>query len=199
MITSDELYFERVHPVSPNIHRRKYFTWVRQKQRSAGQIALQFAMRAVAAAVSPQYQPFSSMLSAESRLVLTEMDDNVTCDSDTSIEQVQAWLLLAHWELLCKHEHQAMVTAGRAIRMAQLARLHDVDAWNAQVSTERSLFPSSPACPEESFVKAEEERRTFWLAYCFDRSCLMHRECPPSLQDESVRRISCSSSPSQSV
>jgi hypothetical protein len=189
-IIRDELYFERVHPVSPNIHRRKYFAWARQKRPSAGQIALQYAMRAVSAAVSAQYQPLSSMLCAESRRVLEQMDTNGTEDcGDTRIEQIQAWLLVAHWELLCNHEHQAMLTAGRAIRMVQLARLHDVDAGNVPfmpVGAEISLLPSSPISDEDSFVKVEEQRRTFWLAYCFDRFCLMHIGCPPSLQEESV-------------
>jgi hypothetical protein len=96
-IIRDELYFERVHPVSPNIHRRKYFAWARQKRPSAGQIALQYAMRAVSAAVSAQYQPLSSMLCAESRRVLEQMDTNGTEDcGDTRIEQIQAWLLAAY-------------------------------------------------------------------------------------------------------
>ncbi|KAF2793021.1 hypothetical protein K505DRAFT_375619 [Melanomma pulvis-pyrius CBS 109.77] len=175
----DELYFDRVHPVSPNIHRRKYFAWARQKRRSASQMALQYAMRAVAAAVSAQYRPLSGILCAESRRVLEQMDINGTGNcSDTRIEQIQAWLLVAHWELLCSHEHQAMLTAGRAIRMVQMARLHDVDI---------NFFPSSSLSGEEFFVKTEEQRRTFWLAYCFDRFCLMHIECPPSLQEESIR------------
>ncbi|RDW58824.1 hypothetical protein BP6252_13300 [Coleophoma cylindrospora] len=187
----DELYFERVHPVLPNIHRRKYFTWARQKRQSVGQVALQYAMRAAAAAVSAQYQPLSSMLCAESRRLLEQMTNDGTGDGDdTHIEQIQAWLLVAHWELLCNHEHQAMLAVGRAIRMVQLARLHDVDAWNVPympVGAEIKRLPSPPLSDEESFVKAEERRRTFWLAYCFDRFCLIHSECPPSLQDELIR------------
>ncbi|RDW57709.1 hypothetical protein BP5796_12510 [Coleophoma crateriformis] len=190
-ITRDELYFERVHPVLPNIHRRKYFTWARQKRQSVGQVALQYAMRAVAAAVSAQYQPLSTMLCAESRRLLERMNSDGTGDGDdTHIEQIQAWLLVAHWELLCNHEHQAMLAVGRAIRMVQLARLHDVDAWNVPfvpVGAEMTRLSSSPVSDEESFVKAEEQRRTFWLAYCFDRFCFIHSECPPSLQDESIR------------
>jgi len=197
-IIRDELYFERVHPVSPNIHRRNYFAWARQKRPSAGRMALQYAMRAVAAAVSAQYQPISGMLCAESRRVLEQMDTSGTEDcGDARIEQIQAWLLVAHWELLCSHEHQAMLTAGRAIRMVQLARLHDVDAGNVPfmpVGADINLpvLPPSPISSEDSFIKAEEQRRTFWLAYCFDRFCLMHIGCPPSLQEESVSVNSCS-------
>ncbi|KAK3167989.1 hypothetical protein OEA41_004435 [Lepraria neglecta] len=145
----------------------------------------------IAAAVSAQYRPLSGMLCAESRRVLEQVDANGAGDySDTPIEQIQAWLLLAHCELLCQHEHQAMLTAGRAIRMVQLARLHDVDAYNVSfmsLGAETPLFPPSPLSDDESFAEAEEKRRTFWLAYCFDRFCLMRSECPPSLQEESIR------------
>ncbi|KAL9074941.1 MAG: hypothetical protein Q9157_004190 [Trypethelium eluteriae] len=172
----DELYFDRVHPVAPNIHRRNYLAW-------AGQT--------FAAAVSAQYRPLSGILCAESRRMLEQMDADGTGDcNDTPIEQIQAWLLVAHYELLCKHEHQAMLTAGRAIRMVQLARLHDVDAQHdsaMSLGAEMSPFSRPSLSDDESPAESEEKRRTFWLAYCFDRFCLMRNDCPPSLQEESIR------------
>ena len=147
-------------------------------------------MRAVAAAVSAQYRSLSETLCAESRRVLEQMDANGSDDcGETPIEQIQAWLLVAHCELLCKHEHQAMLTAGRAIRMVQLARLYEIDGYNMSfmsLDAETPLFPRCPLSEDKSFAEAEERRRTFWLAYCFDQFCLMRSECPPSLQEELV-------------
>ncbi|OBT39043.1 hypothetical protein VE00_10696 [Pseudogymnoascus sp. WSF 3629] len=187
----DELYFDRVYQVAPNIHRRNYFASVSQNCPSPARIALQYAMRAVAAAVSAQYRPLSSMLCAESRRVLEQMDaDGAGECGETPIEQIQAWLLVAHWELLCKHEHQAMLTAGRVIRMVQLARFHDVDACSVpfmSLGAESPLVSPSLLSGDESFAQVEEKRRTFWLAYCFDRFCLMRSGCPLSLQEESIR------------
>lgn len=179
---SNELYFERVHQVSPNIHRQKYFAWVEQKQPTMGQLALQYAMWALASAVSAQFQPLSSTLCAASRQILEQMEiDPSRDDKETGIEHIQAWLLIAHRELLCSHEQQAMLTAGRAIRMVQLARLHDIDAVIG------SYMPASEeSMSNQRFIDAEERRRTFWLAYCFDRFCLMHNDCPPSLRDDLV-------------
>ncbi|KAL9082888.1 MAG: hypothetical protein Q9165_008741 [Trypethelium subeluteriae] len=194
LMQADLMQADLVHPIAPNIHRRNYLIWASQKCPSPAQIALQYAMRAVAAAVSAQYRPLSGMLCAESRRVLEQMDADGTGDcGDIPIAQIQAWLLVAHYELLCKHEHQAMLTAGRAIRMVQLARLHDVDAQ--QVSTmslgaEKPLFPGQSLYGDDSPAESEEKRRTFWLAYCFDRFCLMRSECPPSLQEESVSNSS---------
>lgn len=147
-------------------------------------------MRAVAAAMSTQYRPLSGMLCGESRRLLKQMDANIANECcDIAIEQIQAWLLVAHWELLCANEHQAMLTAGRAIRMVQLSRLHDIDSSSATFHSfgkETSLYPPSPLSEEECFASLEEKRRTFWLAYCFDRFCLLHNECQPYLQEESV-------------
>ncbi|ELR03676.1 hypothetical protein GMDG_06319 [Pseudogymnoascus destructans 20631-21] len=187
----DELYFDRVYQVAPNIHRRNYFASVSQNCPSPARIALQYAMRAVAAAVSAQYRPLSSMLCAESRRVLEQMDADGAGDcGETPIEQIQAWLLVAHWELLCKHEHQAMLTAGRGIRMVQLARFHDVDACSVpfmSLGAESPLVSPSLLSGDETFAQVEEKRRTFWLAYCFDRFCLMRSGCPLSLQEDSIR------------
>ncbi|KAI9684241.1 MAG: hypothetical protein M1822_005714 [Bathelium mastoideum] len=148
-------------------------------------------MRAVAAAVSAQYRLISGMLYAESRRLLEQMDADDSGDrSGTPLEQIQAWLLVAHYELLCKHERQAMLTAGRGIRMAQLARLIHVDAHDVSftpLGTEPPLLPCSPLFDDESFAEIEEKRRTFWLAYCFDRFCLTRSDCPPSLQEEAIR------------
>lgn len=146
-------------------------------------------MRAVSAAVSAQYRSISGMLYAESCRILRQIDANGTGEyNDTPIEQTQSWLLVAHYELLCKHEHQAMLTAGRAIRMVQLARLHDIDAYNMSLMSLGVETPlsSTSTLADESFTETEEKRRTFWLAYCFDRFCLMRSACPPSLQEESV-------------
>lgn len=147
-------------------------------------------MRAVAAAVSAQYRSLSGILGTESRRLLERIDaDSAGNCGDTPIEQIQAWLLLAHCELLCKHEHQAILTAGRAIRMVQLARLHNIDAGNllsTSMSTEQPLFPPSSLSDGDSFGKTEERRRAFGLAYCFDRLCLLHNECPPAMPEEFV-------------
>ncbi|RMZ82268.1 hypothetical protein DV738_g1893, partial [Chaetothyriales sp. CBS 135597] len=167
------LYFDRVHPVCPMIHRRRYFAWAGQDSLTVAQTCLRLAMRTMAAAASAQYRGLVKVLYAETRRMLeahvvtsevAAVGELMACDS-VPLEQIQAWLLLAHYESLRMDEQQAMLTARRAFRLVQMAHLYDVDAAD-------DVPPPVPAEPElldDSFVDAEEKRRTFWLAFTFDR------------------------------
>lgn len=105
------------------------------------------------------------------------------------IELIQSWLLLAYYDVVRSGEHQAMVTAGRAFRLVQLARLYDVDE-----SSGVDDMPSNPAGSDSDhsdqnipYIIAEEKRRTFWLAFSFDRFLCSRNEWPLTLQEEAVR------------
>lgn len=192
------------------IHRRSYFKWADQEKRSPAQACLQLAMHTVAAAMSAQYRGLGDALCQETRRVLesqrtwTEarnsasetswlVSSNSCHRSDSGdkipLELVQAWLLLAHYEFLCVDEHQAMLTAGRAFRLGQLARLYDVDGGSGDM-------PSNPVCSEiggdrpvdeNALIAAEEKRRTFWLAFSFDRFLCSRNDWPLTIQEEAIR------------
>ena len=169
------------------IHLRRYFGWAKQESLPLIKICLRSAMRTMAAAVSAQYRAFSEMLYAETRRLLETYNQaqateplRLMSNDKILLEEIQAWLLLAHYESLCKDERQAMLTAGRAFRLVQIARLYDIDALSG-VSSD-----TAKAEPDETFVEAEERRRTFWLTFCFDRFLCSRNEWPLTLQEEMV-------------
>lgn len=80
-----------------------------------------------------------------------------------------------------------MLTAARAFRFVQMARLSDIDApgGDLQVSPVASSSSSSTGTESnESFGDAEERRRTFWLAFSLDRFLCLQNEWPLTLQEE---------------
>jgi hypothetical protein len=111
----------------------------------------------------------------ETSRVVQELD---TIERTPLLEQIQAVLLLAHYELLRMEESRAMATVGRCFRLIQLARLQDTD-------------PSTDAGSGGDFVKEEETRRTFWVAYCFDRFLSSRHDWPLTLQEEAVQSLLC--------
>jgi hypothetical protein len=128
-------------------------------------------------ALSSQFESARELLYIETRQMLQALD---LADDDLQpvrIEQVQAWLLVAFYELARASYRRASISAGRAFRLVQLARLHELDG------------PGNSA-DEEDAVAREERRRTFWVAYCLDRLICMRTRGPLTLTEEVVS-VSC--------
>jgi hypothetical protein len=137
----------------------------------------------MAAAMSVHWCHLADHLAAETRHLLETQWHQIraTSKDEISLEHVQAWLLLAHSDLLRMGEHQAMLTAGRAFRLVQIMRLYDVDAPD-----DSSSQVSSASTMDESFADAEEKRRTFWLAFSLDHFLCLRSEWPLTLQENMV-------------
>ncbi|KAJ5826942.1 hypothetical protein N7447_003705 [Penicillium robsamsonii] len=208
----NQLYFDRLHDVLPMIHRRRYFSWAGQEKPSLARSCLRSAMHTVAAAMSTQYHSLGGALYQETcqllefqcmRTLATSGSSDMSWLTSTNnpcptpcsvndkipIEIIQAWLLLAHYDLLRVDEHQAMVTAGRAFRLVQLARLYDVDEGsNVEDMSNNPAGPDDDQTEENlAYAVAEEKRRTFWLAFSFDRFLCSRNEWPLTLQEDAVR------------
>lgn len=183
----DALYFERVHPSTPMIHKARYFSWADQDSPSLVRTALRLAMWTLAAATSTQFQDLSHRLYAATRQALHSLDDNDRdlpwTTGDIQLEEIQAWLLLAYYEFVRMERHHVLLTAARAFRLVQLTQLHAVDALNTPNA--KDLHPGLPGTLESNAI-SEEKRRTFWLAFCFDRIFNAHDSLTFTLQEEVV-------------
>ncbi|RMZ78302.1 hypothetical protein DV737_g3960, partial [Chaetothyriales sp. CBS 132003] len=181
----DQLYFDRVHPFCPIIHRRRYFASIAQDcHPMPAQACLRSAMRTLAAALSAPWFHLSKQLYTDTHVLLEMYSQAQTALRDKiQLEHIQSWLLLSHYELLHMGVHQAMLTAGRAFRLVQMAHLCDIDMSG---DSQASPIASNSFQSGESFVDAEERRRTFWLAYSFDRFLCLRNEWPLTLQEETI-------------
>lgn len=199
----DLLYFERVHPIAPMVHKQRYFSWTGEEDVSPARSCLRSAMRTVAAAMSSQFYIFADALYSQTRRMLEAQsvgDTGLpwmtrTRDPQGRIEheRIQAWLLLAHCEFLRKPEHQAHLTAERTFRLLQLSRLVELDIHDGNAPTSGhstlSSSTSSPApqtLPDEAWVETEEKRRTLWAAFVLDRLASMLNDRPIMLHEEII-------------
>ncbi|GIJ86779.1 hypothetical protein Asppvi_005674 [Aspergillus pseudoviridinutans] len=196
----DLLYFERVHPIAPMIHKRRYFSWASDETPTPARACLRSAMRTVAAAMSTQLQALGDALYAATRRMLEAQDVHGETGLPwmTSVrgrqgqiehERTQAWLLLAHYEFLRMPEQQALLTAGRAFRLLQLSRLFDLDAQdeNAPALSASDSSSGPQAMYEEAWIETEEKRRTLWAAFILDRLSSMLNDRPLMLHEEIIR------------
>ncbi|KAK3683403.1 fungal-specific transcription factor domain-containing protein [Podospora appendiculata] len=177
----NHLYFDRVHPVVPIIHQVGYFSQQSTTQQSVDSTphaALQYAMWALATCSSAQFQELRERLHAHARLILEGLESNELFAASPSVEQAQAWLLVAHYEFCYFDFQRAWITMGRAFRVIQLLRMHEID---------KQILPTpAVSLSPEDWTKLEEQRRTFWVAYTLDRYVSICRDWPLGLHEETI-------------
>ncbi|KAJ5792455.1 uncharacterized protein N7503_008433 [Penicillium pulvis] len=173
------VYFERVHPNIPIIHKQRYFDMIEQQSLSKSQNCLQLAVQAAAAASTAQLLELSATLYEKACAALETVEINGSLgqmnDILIELEYVQALLLIAYYEALRLPQYKCILTSGRAFRLTQLLRLHEID----------KAAPLEPVLGDV-FVREEERRRTFWMAYCFDRLLSIRHELPLTLHEEAL-------------
>ncbi|KAJ5278608.1 hypothetical protein N7478_003980 [Penicillium angulare] len=209
-LNRDLLYFERVHPIIPMIHKDHYFSWARNGETSPTRACLRLAVRAIAAAMSAGFDEIADVLYARTRIMLETLDVQEPAEfpwatrprsphSRIDHELIQAWLLLAHCEFLRKSEQEALLTSGRAFTLLQLSTIFNVDMQNSLDSNKndfratRSFGPSSMTTnvmSKRAWVETEEMRRTIWTAFVLDRLSSMLNHRPPILHEEIVGYLS---------
>jgi hypothetical protein len=180
----DLLYFERVHLTVPIIHKRHYMSWSQSSVPDDYMICLQKAMWTLAMCFSSQFESMREAAYIETRSML-EHQEFTGIGNPIKLAQAQAWILLTYYELLRSSYHRAWLSAGRALRLVQLLRLHELDGPG--MSGELRQLP-----PTEQDISAEEHRRTFWFAYCLDRFIGVHTQLPLTLSESDVSLILCS-------
>ncbi|KAF5020251.1 hypothetical protein F66182_7729 [Fusarium sp. NRRL 66182] len=163
---SDMVQADLVYPFAPIIHRRRYFSWANQESPSPAHKSLRLAIWTLAAAVSAQFLSLSDQLHAATLRALRKVNSSERnipwMTGNVQLEEAQAWLLLAHYEFIRMERHHVLLTAAHAFRLVQLARLHVIDAIGAEKDGPLDSDHDANAV-------LEEKRRTFWLAFCFDR------------------------------
>jgi len=127
----------------------------------------------LATALSSQFDRYRELFYTEAKQMLEGLDLTDDDVRPVQIEQVQSWLLIAFYEFARCGHHRACISAGRAFRLAQMARLHEIDN------------PDGPVNDEDPIQK-EERRRTFWVAYCLDRLICMGNRTPLTLTEDVV-------------
>ncbi|KAI0124994.1 hypothetical protein BJ170DRAFT_484362 [Xylariales sp. AK1849] len=184
----DDVYFDRAQNICPMVHQRRYFAWMNQSDTSPARECLRSAMRTLAAAMSAPYCSLANVLYSRTRRLLEEFKQagNRKTTWSTSqdfvlLEYIQSWLLLAHYESLQMNESQAMLTAGHAFRLIQMARLHEIDAPERTVP-----HGNIHSEPNDDFAATEERRRTFWVAYNLDCFLSWRSEGPLTLYEDMV-------------
>ncbi|KID84060.1 Transcription factor, fungi [Metarhizium guizhouense ARSEF 977] len=167
----DQLYFDRAYAFAPILQKHRYRSWSKQPNKNKKKSCLQHAMWTLASSLSSQFQVDGRKLYEKTRQALHSLESDEPCHQ-ISLEQAQAWTLLAIYELTCQDFHRGMMSAGRAFRLIQMMRLYELDGPQTPHTMRLEQYQGQLSLQgpvQDDWIDVETKRRTFWLAYTIDR------------------------------
>ncbi|PYH90616.1 hypothetical protein BO71DRAFT_387257 [Aspergillus ellipticus CBS 707.79] len=167
----DQLYFDRVHSFVPILHQQSYLLWTKDFIKTEARRCLQYAMWAMVASMSAQLEHLREPL-YRSALRLLESLKDVSVEF-YQIEHVQAWLMVSIYEFTRLTYDRGWMSAGQCFRLVQLMKLHEID--NAETTAE-----------PEGWIRTEEKRRVFWMAYVLDCFISMRSDYPLTFNERII-------------
>ncbi|KAF1359815.1 hypothetical protein EJ07DRAFT_118927 [Lizonia empirigonia] len=183
----EQLFFDRVYLSAPIIHKGRYATCMDQGEPLSAYACLRLAVCTSATAFSARYRDIGETIYHKTLQSLENLESNEHSRpwgaTDFQIEYIQAWLLLAIYEYMRMDRAQGNSAASRALRLIRRCRLSDLDA--SDVFVQDGTYTASAT--NDDFALVEEKRRTFWLAFCFDRMLNTKDDLDWVLPEEMVR------------
>ena len=171
------MYFERTHPFVPFLNQHRYLSQSRHPAKRESQNCLQHAMWTIASASSAQLHHIRDSIYECTRRMLDLLEANDGNTEFTDIEHVQARVLLLVYDFMRTNHQRGWISAGRCFRLVQLMRLYEIDSPENVAKRKRNAEP-------EDWIDTEIKRRTFWVAYSFDRWISTRHDWPLTLNEQ---------------
>ncbi|CAK1355384.1 unnamed protein product [Cercospora beticola] len=174
----NQVYFEKVHPSLPMIHRPRYYAAMNLAPHMRPPICLRYAMWASAAAVTDKYEALQEHFYQRARKYIQQDEMKGHGESLITVAHCQAWALLATHEFKLMYFPRAWMSSGRASRMALMMGLHRMDGNGLDVKQCLS--------PPKDWTEREERRRTFWMCFCIDRYSSIGTGWPMAIEERDI-------------
>jgi hypothetical protein len=155
------IYFEKIHPSLPMIHRPRFLASMDLAPHMRAPIALRYAMWTQVCSITPRYSQLTTHFYQRARKYAEADEMRGHGESMITLQHAQAWILLAAFEFKMMYFPRAWMSCGRATRLSQMMGLHRQDGFGLDV---KQCLP-----PPRDWTEREERRRTFWMAFCNDR------------------------------
>ncbi|CAI6099921.1 unnamed protein product [Clonostachys chloroleuca] len=179
--TIDELhqvYFEKVHPSLPMIHRYRYLAAMNLAPPRRPPVCLRYAMWTLASSISEKYMGMRDLFYQRARKYVEADYIKGYGEHMISVAHCQAHILLSCYEMRMMYFPRAWINTGSAIRLAQMIGLHRLDGTGLDV---KQCLP-----PPKDWTEREERRRTFWMAFCEDRYASIGTGWPMTIDEKDI-------------
>ncbi|KAI1432000.1 fungal-specific transcription factor [Xylaria sp. CBS 124048] len=179
--TIDELhqiFFEKVHPSIPMIHRFRYLAAMNLAPSQRPPVALRYAIWTLACSVTDKYKDLRDLFYKRSRKYIESDAIKGYGEHSITIAHCQTHALLASYEFKMLYFPRAWMSTGAAVRLAQMIGLHRIDGNGLDV---KQCLP-----PPRDWTETEERRRTFWMAFCEDRYASIGTGWPMTIDERDI-------------
>ncbi|SPQ18990.1 ab5cb6e1-dc4a-4ab5-8fb7-b368c540dc5c [Thermothielavioides terrestris] len=179
--TIDELhqiYFEKIHPSLPMIHKYRYLAAMNLAPAQRPPVCLRYAMWTLACSVTDKFQTLKDLFYARARKYVELDYIKGYGEHIISTAHVQTHILLASYEFKWMYFPRAWMSTGSGVRLAQMIGLHRLDGAGLDV---KQCLP-----PPRDWTEREERRRTFWMAFCLDRFASIGTGWPMTIDEKDI-------------
>ena len=174
----NEMFFQKVYPSLPIIHKARYFAAMDLAPSMRPPVCLRYAMWSLAAATSDKYESFHPHFYQRARKYLEKEEMRGFGQSILTMSHCQSWFMVAMYEFRNMFFPRAWMSTGRAIRLTQMLSLHRLDGAGLDVKL--------TIAPPRDWTEREERRRTFWLIYWADRCASIGTGWPMSFEEKDI-------------
>lgn len=172
------MFFEKIYPMMPIIHRSRYFTSLALAPNMRPPICLRYMMWCHAASVSDKYFFLHNHFYQRSRKYAESDEMKGFGENVISLAHCQTWILIGTYEFRMIYFPRAWLSVGKASRLALMMGLNRLDG--AGIDVKQSILPP------KDWTEREERRRVFWMAFCTDRYASIGTGWPMALDEGDV-------------
>ncbi|KAK0645327.1 Tropolone cluster transcription factor tropK [Lasiodiplodia hormozganensis] len=173
-----QLYFDKFNIVVPMIHRPRFLAAMNLAPHMRPPICLRYIMWTLAASTSEKYSSLQEHFYYRARKYIQMDEMKGHGESMLTLAHCQAWALICSYEFKSMYFPRAWISAGRAVRMAQMMNLHKLDGSGLDVK--------QCLAPPRDWVEREERRRTFWMCFNVDRYASIGTGWPMTIDEQDI-------------
>jgi hypothetical protein len=173
-----QIYFTKVHPSFPVIHKPRFMAAMNLAPHMRPPVCLRYIMWTLAASITDKYDALQEHFYQRARKYAQTDEMKGHGESTITLAHCQMWILTSTYEFKLMYFPRAWLSSGRATRLAQMMQLHRMDGVGLDV---KQCLP-----PPKDWTEREERRRTFWMAFCVDRYASIGTGWPMTIDERDV-------------
>ncbi|KAH8788638.1 fungal-specific transcription factor domain-containing protein [Diaporthe sp. PMI_573] len=173
-----QIYFEKVHPSMPMIHKYRYLAAMNLAPNQRPPVCLRYAIWTLACSVADKFADLRDLFYQRARKYVEADYVKGFGEHLISVAHAQTHVLLAEYEFKMMYFPRAWMSTGSAVRLCQMMGLHRLDGAGLDV---KQCIP-----PPRDWTEREERRRTFWMAFTEDRYASIGTGWPMTIDEKDI-------------